>query len=300
MKFIAFAQKGRNHIGLYIGGITALILLFIVGGLPLLIDAKNQFPDLQINIENPAFVEAYGTTRLLVGELLSFLFACIGFLLYLRYVHKRPWLTIFTASGQFRWKRFFGFGFFLFGVVCLMTFLEVWANGQLQLLKWNYKPAVFWPLFLSSLLLIPFQATIEELVFRVYALQGFYLRTKSVWMSIGLSSIMFAMMHISNPELSVLGPGLLFYYFMAGVFLSLLTVQDDGLELAMAFHIFNNLFGAFVVSSDWQAFHTEALFLDLRGPGSLIFQLCSGLLLFAGFYFLLSKKFSWKPLTSLR
>ena len=53
---------------------------------------------------------------------------------------------------------------------------------------------------------------------------------------------MFAMMHISNPELSVLGPGLLLYYFMAGVFLSLLTVQDDGLELAMAFHIFNNLF----------------------------------------------------------
>jgi membrane protease YdiL (CAAX protease family) len=153
---------------------------------------------------------------------------------------------------------------------------------------------------LFSLLLIPFQAGIEELVFRVYALQGLYARTKSVWLSIGLSSAMFAIMHISNPEIAVLGPGLLLYYFMAGLFLALLAVQDDGLELSLAFHIFNNLFGAFVVSSDWQAFHTEALFIDHRGPGSLIFQLGSALVLFAGIYFVLSKKFKWKPLTSLR
>lgn len=300
MRFIDAARLGRNSIGLYIGGIAVLIVLFILGGLPLLFDAQLRLPAYAIDIENPAFIEAYGSTRLLVGELLSFFVACVGFVLYLRFAHKRPFLLIFTAAPHFRWSRFLGFGIILFLTVCVFTTLEVLWSGQSAMVEWNFKASVFWPLFLFSLLLIPFQAGIEELVFRVYALQGLYARTKSVWLSIGLSSAMFAMMHISNPEIAVLGPGLLLYYFMAGLFLALLAVQDDGLELSLAFHIFNNLFGAFVVSSDWQAFHTEALFIDHRGPGSLLLQLGSALVLFAGIYFVLSKKFKWKPLASLR
>jgi membrane protease YdiL (CAAX protease family) len=300
MRFLQLAQLGRNSFGLYIGGIAVLILLFILGGLPLLFDASTRFPGLELDIENPAFIKAYGSTRLLVGELLSFFLACIGFVWYLRSAHKRPLRSIFTAAPHFRWKRFFGFGLLLFLLLCLLTLLEVLFSGQSAMVQWNFKAQEFWLLFLFSLLLIPFQAGIEELVFRVYALQGLYLRTKSVWLSIGLSSAMFATMHISNPEIAILGPGLLLYYFMAGLFLALLAIQDDGLELSLAFHIFNNLFGAFVVTSDWQAFHTEALFIDQRGPGSLLAQLGAAVLIFAGLYFVLSKKFKWKPLTSLR
>ena len=300
MRFLQLAQLGRNSFGLYIGGIAVLILLFILGGLPLLFDASTRFPGLELDIENPAFIKAYGSTRLLVGELRSFFLACIGFVWYLRSAHKRPLHSIFTAAPHFRWKRFFGFGLLLFLLLCLLTLLEVLFSGQSAMVQWNFKAQEFWLLFLFSLLLIPFQAGIEELVFRVYALQGLYLRTKSVWLSIGLSSAMFATMHISNPEIAILGPGLLLYYFMAGLFLALLAIQDDGLELSLAFHIFNNLFGAFVVTSDWQAFHTEALFIDQRGPGSLLAQLGAAVLIFAGLYFLLSKKFKWKPLASLR
>ena len=300
MRFLQLAQLGRNSFGLYIGGIAVLILLFILGGLPLLFDASMRFPGLELDIENPAFIKAYGSTRLLVGELLSFFLACIGFVWYLRSAHKRPLRSIFTSAPHFRWKRFFGFGLLLFLLLCLLTLLEVLFSGQSAMVHWNFKAQEFWLLFLFSLLLIPFQAGIEELVFRVYALQGLYLRTKSVWLSIGLSSAMFATMHISNPEIAILGPGLLLYYFMAGLFLALLAIQDDGLELSLAFHIFNNLFGAFVVTSDWQAFHTEALFIDQRGPGSLLAQLGAAVLIFAGLYFVLSKKFKWKPLASLR
>jgi membrane protease YdiL (CAAX protease family) len=300
MEFLASAKLGRNSIWLYIGGIATLILLFILGGLPLLIDASARFPELAIDIENPAFIAAYGSTRLLVGELLSFFFACVGFVLYLCYLHKRPLRSIFTSAQQFRWKRFWSFGFLLFFAVVILSLIEVWISGESAAVEWNFKANLFWPLFFFSLLLIPFQATIEELVFRVYALQGLHLRTKSAWLSIVLSSAMFAVMHISNPEIAKLGPGLMLYYFMAGVFLSLISVQDDGLELALAFHIFNNLFGAFVVSSDWQAFHTEALFIDHREPGSLLVQLLSGFFIFTGLYLALSKKFNWKPLKSLR
>ena len=221
MRFIDAARLGRNSTGLYIGGIAVLIVLFILGGLPLLFDAQWRLPGYAIDIENPAFIEAYGSTRLLVGELLSFFFACVGFVLYLRYAHQRALRSIFTAASRFRWQRFFGFGIILFSTVCLFSLLEVLWSGQAEMVQWNFKAEQFWPLFFFSLLLIPFQAGIEELVFRVYALQGLYMRTKSVWLSVGLSSAMFALMHISNPEIAVLGPGLLLYYFMAGLFLAL-------------------------------------------------------------------------------
>ena len=151
-----------------------------------------------------------------------------------------------------------------------------------------------------ALLMVPLQAAAEELIFRVYALQGLYLRTKSAWASILISALLFAFMHISNPEIAAMGYELLLYYLMAGIFLALISVQDDGLELALAFHIFNNLFGVLVVSSSWHVFHTEALFLDQRPPGSLLLHLGSGLFIFAGLYFVLAKKFNWKPLRTLR
>ena len=52
MEFLASAKLGRNSIWLYIGGIATLILFFILGGLPLLIDASARFPDLAIDIND--------------------------------------------------------------------------------------------------------------------------------------------------------------------------------------------------------------------------------------------------------
>ena len=101
MKFLDLAKLGRTSIGLYIGGIAVLVLFFILGALPLLFDASHRLPGLELDLENPAFIEAYGSTRLLVGELLSFFLAFVGFVLYLRFVHKRPIPSIFTAAPSF-------------------------------------------------------------------------------------------------------------------------------------------------------------------------------------------------------
>ena len=266
----------------------------------MLLDLKFNFPGLIFDPENPGFIASYGTLRLLIGVLLPFTLLFGGLLVYLRYAHQRPILSIFSAATHFRWQRFFSFGALLVVLFLLFALAEALLLGQTKELSWNFNAEHFFPLLLVALLMVPLQAAAEELIFRVYALQGLYLRTKSAWASILISALLFAFMHISNPEISAMGYGLLLYYLMAGIFRALLSVQDDGLELALAFHIFNNLFGAFVVSSDWHAFHTEALFIDHRGPGSLFFQLVSGLLVFTGLYFVLSKIFNWKPLRTLR
>ena len=246
------------------------------------------------------FISTYGSVRLLFAMLLPFVLVFFGLVLYLRFAHQRPVLSIFTTAKRFRWWRFFFFSGFLLLFFFTTTFLEAQLTGDTQQIRWNFKFSEFWPLLCVGGLMIPLQAAAEELIFRVYALQGLYLRTKSAWASILISALLFAFMHISNPEIAAMGYGLLLYYLMAGIFLALISVQDDGLELALAFHIFNNLFGVLVVSSSWHVFHTEALFLDQRPPGSLLLHLGSGLFIFAGLYFVLAKIFNWKPLRTLR
>lgn len=300
MKFLELVKEGRNSTGLYLGGIALIISLYILGNIPMLLDVKYNFPGTLFDPAQTDFIAAYGSLRLLIGMLIPFILVFFGLVLYLMYAHKRGLKSIFTSVPRFRWKRFLGFSAFLLVFFGAYTFLDLVISGATDQLTWNFKAASFWPLLLVAFLMVPFQAAAEELIFRIYALQGLYLRTNNPWISLTISSLMFAFMHISNPEVNALGPGILLYYFMAGVFMALISIQDEGAELAIAFHVFNNLFGVLVLTSGWHVFRTDALFIDERPPGNLTIQLLSGALTFAFLYFVLAKKLGWKPLKSLR
>ena len=85
----------------------------------------------------------------------------------------------------------------------------------------------------------------------------------------GITSICFALMHAFNPEVQKLGNTLLIYYFLTGIFLGIITLMDDGLELAIGYHTANNFFTAILISNDWQAFQTDAVFMDYSEPSSV-------------------------------
>jgi hypothetical protein len=73
-------------------------------------------------------------------------------------------------------------------------------------------------------------------------------------------------MHAFNPEVATLGYGILSYYFLTGVFLAIMTIMDDGMELSMGYHAANNVFTAIMITNNWQAFQTDAVFLDTSIP----------------------------------
>lgn len=39
-----------------------------------------------------------------------------------------------------------------------------------------------------------------------------------------------------------------------------MALMDDGLELSMGYHAINNIFAALILTNEWQAFQTDALF----------------------------------------
>jgi membrane protease YdiL (CAAX protease family) len=99
---------------------------------------------------------------------------------------------------------------------------------------------------------------------------------------------------MGNPEVEKLGPEILLYYFSCGLFMSLLTVLDDGLELSIGFHTVNNIFGALMVTNHWQVFQTDALFMDTSEPVIGFDLWVIVLVFFPMLLFIYHKVYKWK------
>ncbi|MEN9699521.1 MAG: hypothetical protein RLZZ301_719 [Bacteroidota bacterium] len=290
MRFIEFGKLGLRSVGAYFGGISLLVFLYFLGTGAFVLALKLQFSDLPFTLEDPSFYNIFGRNRFLAWMLLPFLLMAVGLCLYVWKVHGRKIRSLFTAAPSFRWSRFW-FMVALSSGVFAIEFGVSYFSGQLV---WNFNATAFLRLSVVALLGIPVQATCEELIFRSYALQGLFARTAKLGFSMALSALLFAAMHVSNPEVNQLGYSILGYYWMAGFFLALITVQSDGIELSMGFHSINNLLAALLITSEWQAFKTDALWTDLSTPSSPWPTIVGGLLIFTLMYVVLKKKFGWK------
>jgi hypothetical protein len=114
---------------------------------------------------------------------------------------------------------------------------------------------------LVALLVIPIQATVEELLFRSYYFKGLAIVFKYPLISIIICSLVFGLLHSGNPEVAKYGiMNLMPVYIGTGLLLGFLSFLDDGLELAMGYHIVNNLYGSIFFTFESSALPTEALF----------------------------------------
>ena len=144
--------------------------------------------------------------------------------------------------------------------------------------------------------MIPIQTTIEELLFRGYLLQGIKRSLGSNIQAVVLSGFFFGLIHMGNPEIETIGVHVLSHYVLLGLFLGLLTLFDNGLELSIGFHAANNIFAALMISSDWQVFQTEALFVDYAAPEFTFSMFGTTLLFLIALIFLFKRMYGWAKL----
>ena len=79
-----------------------------------------------------------------------------------------------------------------------------------------------------------------------------------------------------------------------GLLLGIITLMDEGTELALGFHAANNIVAAVVVTTDWTAFKTHAIYLDTSEPSLLLSTLLPVFVLYPLILILFSKKYGWK------
>ena len=101
-------------------------------------------------------------------------------------------------------------------------------------------------------------------------------------------------MHAANPEVEKLGMGIMVYYIGTGLFLGILTLMDEGLELALGFHAANNLTAALLLTSDWSAFQTNSIFLDVSSPTLGWDVFIPVLIIYPALLIVFAKVYKWK------
>ncbi|TNE55793.1 MAG: CPBP family intramembrane metalloprotease [Bacteroidetes bacterium] len=289
--FLLAGEKGRNDFFSH-----ALTIALVVGTLAIFSMIPVWIYAIQTNqtqISTALLQKHFGSNLLFLFNLLPIALGLGTLWLCVRYIHKRKFVTLITIRKAPDLKRI------LFSFLIWMAFLFLFFVLNLFLspeeISWNFQPAQFGILLLISLVFVSIQCLFEEIFFRGYLLQAFGSTIPNKWIPALLSCGIFTLMHFQNPEVELLGWGALLYYFATAIFLTWITVIDDGIELSSGFHIANNLFGALWLTNDWQVFQTDALFRSHAAAEINSFHWITILAVYPLLMYLYSKKYGLSP-----
>ncbi len=268
---------------------------------PLLIRARSLgIPDKEI-IENNSIL--FNADRMDINRNIMlllvfsiFIVTMILFLVGLYKIHKKTLLSVITGFSKFRARKFW-FGFFLWACLLIFTLII-----QYLLDTENFTLTFDLPKFLGSLAIlavfIPIQTLWEEILFRGYTLQGLSIGLKQGLFPVLITSLIFSLMHMSNPEVKEYGIfSMFFYYFTFGLFLGIITLLDEGLELAFGIHCANNLIVTIFTTSKVSVLKAYSIFAVEynNGMAEMMLNLCMLVVTFSIFWI----KYKWKNLDLL-
>ncbi len=239
-------------------------------------------------------MKAFPNWLSLIMNLVPFAFLLGLLFLMVRGLHERSILSLTTARNKIDFKRFF----FSLGLIVFLTLLTFGISYYYDnsMILWNFNPMKFAVLLTISLLLFPFQIGLEEYLFRGYFMQQIGIVAHNKWMPLLITSVMFGLLHSANPEVAEMGFGVMVFYIGTGLLLGIMTLMDDGMELALGFHLGNNLMAALLITSDFSALQTDAVFKysnKVNSSDALIEMIVSIVILYPLILFVLAKKYKW-------
>lgn len=287
--FIRNGFRLHNQVWRYWLGSAAVILISVIGTIPFEFALRQRFAETGEPVVKSNMLSYLDPNVTLFYNLLPFVFGLFGLWIVIRRFHGQPFRELITGRPSIDWRRFF-VAFLLWGAISGAT---VWISYLTapQDYVWNFRPGPFAVMALISVALIPIQTSVEELIFRGYLMQGFALLARNRWFPLLMTSLIFGLLHAFNPEIDKLGSIILLYFIGTGLFLGIVTLMDDGTELALGFHAANNLVTALLVTADWTALQTNSVLKDVSEPslsGELFLPICvllpALLLIFSSIY----------------
>lgn len=294
--FIEQAYKGLHEGWRYVIGFLAIFFVGwqIIGVIPIFGSAFTRSSSFKEFLESSEdmFLNLYeGESNLyLVLMLFTFIGGLIVLIPVVKYLHKQKFVTMLTARRKLDWKRIF-FAFGIWAAFSIITTIIAYYASPEEL-QWNFNLMPFLGLLVITLLMLPLQTSFEEFLFRGYLMQGIGIVAKNRLVPLIITSLIFGLMHALNPEIEKLGYSVLSVYIGLGFFLGMITLMDDGMELALGFHAANNMIIALLVTSDWTALQTNSIFLDVSEP-SAIGQIVPIFIILPILTFVFAKKYKW-------
>ncbi|MFN8242152.1 MAG: CPBP family intramembrane glutamic endopeptidase [Bacteroidales bacterium] len=282
MNHVEIAATGRNSLWRYLVMLVAIVIAInTVGAIPLLIgyvlkmfSDPNAINSLASDPNNLSLL-GYSPNITLLMMLFPFAAGLVAFFLLIKPLHGRTVAQVFNGTGTIRWSRILtaAFVWLMFSIIFLVasTILQP-DNFRIN----NTGPTLVL-LVIITLVLIPFQAGFEEVIFRGYLLQALSIpgmkKPKTAFFKaiyglysgmlfpLLITSILFGILHSWNPEVKAYGFFTMMpQYVMFGLLFGILTVLDDGIEIAVGTHAANNAFLSIMVTNSSSALQTPAVF----------------------------------------
>jgi hypothetical protein len=293
--FIAQVFKYKHQAWRYFIGGFLIFAASQLGSLPLigavLFKTLSEGGNMAALEDSSTLMTTLGSNTTLFLMLLSYAIGLLGVYLVVKYLHKQPMVALTTTRKKIDWSRFL-FGFLLIAsTTVFFTAVDYYNNPEDFELQFEAIP--FLILAVIAVLMIPLQTSFEEYFFRGYLMQGIGAMAKNKWVPLLVTSFVFGGLHFFNPEVEKLGNIVMIYYIGTGVFLGVITLMDEGMELALGFHAGNNLIAALLVTADWTVFQTNSILKDVSEPSAGIDILGPVLILYPIFIAIMAYKYKW-------
>lgn len=301
--FFSKVKEGDNSIIMYVLGVVLSFGGYFIGQVPLFLVSLNAVSSEGIGSERlNDFMKTMDFSILGIDKnfglfllIMMFVFAIAGLLLALR-IQKKKIQNLISPNEGIDFKRIlFGFGIWI--VLGLITeLINYLTNPGDYTFQFSFGPFVI--LLLISVLLLPIQTSFEELFFRGYLMQGFALLKNNKIFVMSITSVLFALVHGTNPEISEYGaPIMMTYYVLAGFFLALITVMDGRLELALGIHAATNMYGTVISSYGGGVLQTDSLMkTSTINP---YFMTLAFLVTGSIAYFIFARKYQWPNISEI-
>lgn len=204
----------------------------------------------------------------LLLELGMFVFGFVGFYVGLRYFHHKQLVHVLSGYDKFRYKRFW-FAFTVWSVLlAVLVIAEHFIHPKEVGVQYSSENGIsyfnFTGFFISALIMVifmPIQTGLEEVVFRGYLIQGLSQVFRNGFVPLLITSFLFGLAHMTNPEVKAYGwPIMLTYFCSFAFFMGAITLLDEGLELAFGIHFANNIMSSVLISSPNSVIKTYSIF----------------------------------------
>lgn len=289
--FIEQAFRAKHEWWRYLLGVVIVVFGVLVGQIPLTLAILMETGFQFVEMTEGEMMRVLDSNLFFFLMLLSFAVGLAALFFVIKYVHEQPLVEATTSRKKIDWGRFF-FGFGLIGLVTGITTL-VDYNTNPQDYLWNFDFIPFLILLLVAVLMVPLQTSMEEYLFRGYLMQGLGVMAGNRWVPLIVTSVVFGGLHFFNPEVSKMGNIVMIYYIGTGFLFGIMTLMDEGMELALGFHAGNNLIGALLVTADWTAFQTNSVLKDVSDPVAGPDILLPVLVIYPLFLFIMAKMYGW-------
>jgi uncharacterized protein len=271
---------------------NSILYLLVLGGFALLMGVNFLMSEgTDTNKLIGQMIKDFGQNITFVAIIVPLSLMCLGLLFWVKFVHGQSITSLTTSRKKIDWSRvFFSFGLWA-TITILMTAIGYFFEPENFV--FNFNPTPFFIFLALAIILVPLQTSFEEYFFRGYMMQYLGIVSNSRLVPFLVTSILFGLMHIANPEVEKLGYITMVYYIGTGFFLGIITLMDEGLELSLGFHAANNLIGALLVTSDWTVFQTNSILKDISEPTAGFDIIIPVIIIFPLLLFVFSKKYNW-------